>query len=188
MSFGKCRSFRLGLNVSTPCVRDVMWWLWCWVMSSDQHDGVKMHLFSFFKPNLSPLLRVIVMPLATLLPTWINLIPEWISNCTHHKEWDENTCRLPNFIQRRSRWSLGMDKWFHLTLLGIRLFIHAGTKILAIYQTKRINDSISLFWAHDNLFMLGLKLIHKLGKLTEPRHGDLQEINRQMYVMATWVH
>ena len=55
--------------------------------------------------------------------TWwhgITLIPAWISNCIRHKVWDDKLPRLAGWnylsvpkLQRCSRCSLGMDRWFH---------------------------------------------------------------------------
>ena len=57
----------------------------------------------------------------------LTLIPEWTSNYTHYKTWDEITYPFPNF----NGCAVEVGEWIILshTILGTWLLIHAGIEV-----------------------------------------------------------
>ena len=66
-----------------------------------------------------------------LLLTWINLIPAWIRDYILHNVWDELL----------HRWSLGMDKWFPLTLYRACDYLSIRQTMLVKGATGSVNTS-----------------------------------------------
>ena len=105
-------------------------------------------------------------------------IPAWISDHMLCKIWNDITYPFPNF-NGRNCWSLGMDKWFHLTLhdlcnylsmLWLKL-IHVNKwdhstmwcdVIWSLGMDKWFHSA--LYWACNYLSIVGLKSSSVFGK------------------------
>ena len=64
----------------------------------------------------------------TILLTWVNVNPAWMSNCIHNKAWNEIYYQLPYFSATAVKFANGLIISSH-TLMGIWSPIHAGIKV-----------------------------------------------------------